>query len=854
MSILQFRGRIHLTRRSTPKVYMFPRKALAAAVLIAFGVGAAAAQTESLGYRKPPNVITDALESPATPSVVLSPARDRMLVLERQRHPSIRDLAQPMLRLAGHRINPATNGPHNPFRVTGIDITTIATRASVKVKVPTDAHVGWPMWSPDGKHFAFTNTTSHTIDLWIVDASAGLSRQIQGVKINEAYGEPIQWLCDSRTLLVQLVPASRGAEPKPPDVPNGPIIQESYGKSAPVRTYEDLLTSEYDEALWDYYATSQLALVDTQTNTVAKVGQTAIISWAESSPDGMHFLVDREVRPYSYVVPSAYFPREVEVWNRSGQLEYKLASLPLSDRVPIGGVPTGPRDYRWRANESATLVWVEALDGGDTRAPGTFRDRIMTLKAPFQNEPTEVVRLEQRFQGQQWFEKGGKALVRDFDRSKRWTRTFEIDFDQPPVDHTCPNVMQVGSNSEEKGCRLIWSRSSQDRYSDPGWPVMRELPTGYRVILQEGDNIYLIGPGASDRGDHPFLDRFDIKTLKRHNIFRCAEKVYEQPVAVLKPDGSEILTLFESPDSPQNLFIRTVDRERPVQLAHFPDPAPELRGITKQLVTYKRKDGVQLSFQLYLPAGYKPGTPLPTILWAYPLEFNDAFTAGQIAGSPYRYTVASGASELWLLTQGYAILDNTSLPVIGDPDVVNNTFVDQIVSGAQSAIDKAVEMGVTDRNRVGVGGHSYGAFMTANLLAHSHLFRAGVAMSGAYNRTLTPFGFQEEQRTFWQARDTYVNMSPFAFADKLRTPILLVHGMADDNSGTFPIQSERMYQALRGNGNNVRYVQLPYEAHGYQAVESVEHVLWEMIAWFDKYVKDGGPPTNTNAMVGGENK
>lgn len=824
----------------------------------------AADNAKIMGYQKPPKVITDVLESPATPTILMSPTNDRLLVLAGRRHPTIEDLAQPMLRLAGHRINPATNGPHHPPRITGIEIVNVSGGSSMKVNAPANAYLGSPMWAPNGKHFVFTNTTAHSVDLWMADAATGAAHQIAGAKINAAYGTPMQWLGDSRTLLVQLVPADRGAEPKAAPVPDGPIIQESYGKAGDIRTYEDLLSSPHDEALWDYYATSQLAFVNTETGAITKIGRPAVFSRVETSPDGMHILVQRDVHPYSYVVPSGDFPKEVEVWSRSGQLEHRVASLPMADHVPNEGVPTGPRSYAWRSSAPAMLVWVEALDGGNTRKPAPFRDRIVMLAAPFNSEPIEVVRLQQRFQGGgfgggfgagtrgngiDWFERGGTAYVRDYERSKRWTRTFEVNFDQPPADHTCPNAAKVGEDSEKPGCQLIWSRSSQDRYNDPGSPVMHELPNGHRVILQSGNTIYLTGLGASDQGDRPFLDRFDTASLKSERIFHCPEKVYEQPIAVLNADGSRFLTRFESPTDPPNYFVRTAGSDQKAQLTKFPDPAPTLRGITKQLVTYKRDDGVQLSFELYLPSGYKQGTPLPTIVWAYPLEFNDAFTAGQVTGSPYRFTVINGMSELWLLTQGYAILDNATMPVIGDPETMNNTYVEQIVASAKAAIDKAAELGVTDRNRVGVGGHSYGAFMTANLLAHSNLFRAGVARSGAYNRTLTPFGFQNEQRTFWQAEDIYLKMSPFAFADKLKAPILLIHGMADDNSGTFPIQSERMYQALKGNGGYVRYVQLPYEAHGYQGLESVEHVLWEMITWFDKYVKNASPAGPASAVA-----
>jgi dipeptidyl aminopeptidase/acylaminoacyl peptidase len=576
-----------------------------------------------------------------------------------------------------------------------------------------------------------------------------------------------------------------------------------------------------------------------------KIGKPAIFSRVDPSPDGQHILVVRIHRPYSYIVPESEFPRDVEIWDHSGKLEYKLASLPLAEHVPTEGVLTGPRDYQWVASEPATLVWAEALDGGDPKTKAPYRDHLLMLSAPFKDQPQELVKLEQRFatggfgggfggrSAIQWSETG-IGLVHDYDRDRRWVRTFMI------------NVNHPGQTP-----KMIWERSIRDRYRDPGTPLMRTLPNGKRVLHQQGDSIFLVGAGASQKGEFPVLDRFDLQTLKAQRIFQCDDGQYESVVALASDDGKSFITRHESPTEPPNYFVRTAGSPDKRALSRFPDPAPQLNGITKQLVTYKRADGVQLSFTLYLPANHKQGERLPTIVWAYPLEFNDAATAGQVSGSPYRFTTITGISHLFLITQGYAVLDNATMPVVGDPETMNNTYVEQVVASAKAAIDKAVELGVTDPDRVGVGGHSYGAFMTANLLAHSDLFRAGVARSGAYNRTLTPFGFQSERRTIWEAPEMYIKVSPFMHADKIKHPILLIHGMADDNSGTFPIQSERMYQAVKGNGGIVRYVQLPYEAHGYLARESTEHTLWEMVNWFDKWVKNAPPATQTNTARSG---
>lgn len=784
-------------------------------------------------YQKPPKAVLDVLDAPASSLVSVSPARDKMIVATPVRYPSIADLAEPMLRLAGSRINPKTNGPHNSMRIVKLTIKNIASGKETPLALPPGANLGMPEWSNDGKQFAVTNTTSNGVELWIGDAATGRLRRIPGVTLNTAFsggfggrgGDAVQWMPDGKTLLCRTIVAGRGAPPAAPAVPTGPNVQENYGKATPGWTLQDLLRNAHDEKLYDYYATAQLALINSATGRATPLGKPAIFGSIEPAPDGGHFLVATIHRPYSYLFAASSFPREVEVWDRSGKVVHKLASLPLADQIPIEGVATGPRNYNWRPTEPATLVWVEALDGGDTRKKAPLRDVVKMLKAPFTGQPVELVKTEHRFAGMTWGEKDGLVFVRDFDRNRRWSRTFMLNADNPAQE-----------------AKLVWNRSQQDRYSDPGNPVMERLPNGQSVIHQNGDSIFLSGQGASPKGDRPFLDRFNLKTLKSERLFRCDDNSYESFVAMLADDGSRFITRYETQTTPPNYFTRAAGSDSKQALTNFPDPTPQLRGIKKQLVRYKRKDGVDLSFTLYLPPDYKEGTPLPTVVWAYPIEFSDARVASQVSGSANRFTTFGGMSHLFFTLMGYAVLDDATMPVIGDPETMNNTYIEQIVSSAEAAIDKAAAMGVTDRNRVGVGGHSYGAFMTANLLAHSDLFKAGIARSGAYNRTLTPFGFQSERRTFWEAPEMYFKVSPFMHAQKIKEPILLTHGEADNNAGTHPIQSDRLYQAIKGNGGNVRYVTLPLESHGYAARESIEHTLWEMITWFDKYVK-GMQPT-----------
>ena len=775
-------------------------------------------------YQKPPKQIMDVLDAPANPFVSVSPAKDKMLLATTTRYPSIAEIAEPMLRLAGARINPKTNAPHRTMRITSLTLRNIADGRETRIVLPPNSRMGMPAWAPDGRHFAAMNVTGNGVELWIGDAASGRLRRIPGITINAAYGDPMQWMPDNKSILLQLIVANRGPAPAAPSVPTGPNVQENYGKASPAPTLQDLLRNSYDEQLFDYYSTSQLAFVNIASGAVTRLGRPGIIASVDIAPDGNHLLVTQNHKPYSYLLAANSFPKEVEVWDRSGKLIHKVASLPLQDQIPIEGVATGPRNISWRPTQPATLVWVEALDGGDTRKKVALRDKVVMLKAPFDGQPVELVRTEHRFQGLVWGEKNGMVIVRDFDRNRRWVRSFMMNADSP---------------SQEP--KLLWSRSMQDRYNDPGNPVMKRLANGQMAILQSGDSIFLSGQGSTPKGDRPFLDKFNLGSMKSERLFRCDDASYESFVTMLSDDGSRFITSYETQTTPPNYFVRNAGGDSRQALTSFPDPTPQLRGIKKQLVRYKRKDGVDLSFTLYLPPDYKAGTPLPTVVWAYPIEFNDAGTAGQVSGSTNRFTTFGGYSHLFFTLLGYAVLDDATMPVIGDPETMNNTYVEQIVASAQAAIDKAVEMGVADRSRVGVGGHSYGAFMTANLLAQSDLFKAGIARSGAYNRTLTPFGFQSERRTFWEAPEMYFKVSPFMYADKIKEPILLIHGEADNNSGTHPIQSDRLYQAIKGNGGNVRYVTLPLESHGYSARESIEHTLWEMITWFDKYVKQSQP-------------
>ncbi|MYA09086.1 MAG: prolyl oligopeptidase family serine peptidase [Holophagales bacterium] len=800
--------------------------AIACSLLALAFIDAAAAQSHpgsSGGYLSPPQEIVGILDAPPTPGVLVSPNRDVIVLTERRSMPPISWQARPLERLAGYRIDPRNSGPWRAPETAALTIRRVEEDAStegIRIDAPHGTTLGWPQFSPDGSHLSYAVLRDTGIELWVIDIGSGKQRALTSASLNATWGNPCQWLFDSSGVLCRFRVPGRGAPPSPPRQPGGPNIQEHDGRLSPVRTYQDLLANPYDEALFEYHFTSRIETVDLATGKRTPIGEPGLFMRVSGAPDSRHVLVERLEHPFSWLHPASRFPRSVEVWTRDDGKVATVATLPLADAVPIGGVPTGPRSHRWNPTKPATLVWSEAQDGGDPKAEVPHRDHLFALDAPFDGRPRELTRTEHRFTGIGWTA-DGTALVNEYDRETRWFRT---------------SLLDVGGDEP----RTLFDRSAEDRYGDPGFPWQRPGGgTASSVVLQDGDSIYLMGRGASPEGDLPFVDRLNLDTLATERLFRSESGTYETAVAVLAADGGSLLTRRESTTEPPNYFATNLSTGDRRALTDFSDPAPILRQVEKRLLTYEREDGVGLSATLYLPPGYQEGDRPPMLLWAYPREYTNPNAASQVTGSPHRFTTLRGASHLLLLTQGYAILDGPTMPIVGEGETANDSYVEQLVSSAKAAIDRVVELGVADPDRIAIGGHSYGAFMTANLLAHSDLFAAGIARSGAYNRSLTPFGFQNERRTFWEAQHIYAAMSPFFHAEKVNEPILLTHGEIDNNSGTFPIQSERFYQALKGHGATVRYVTMPHESHGYAARESVLHVVAEMLNWCDRYLRKG---------------
>ena len=781
-----------------------------------------------LSYQQPPKPLMDLVDAPPTPSVTLSPDRRTLLITERHLLLDIEILSQDELRLAGLRIDPKNNGPSRQRPYHKVSLKPIDGGKSREVKgLPENYRLSNLKWSPDSRKVACVLTMDDRLELWIVEVESASAMRADCPPLNAALGTPYHWLPGSDGLVVRCRLAERGNPPSGSVVPRGPVVQENLGGKRPARTHQDMLTSPVDEAIFTYYTLSRLHQVDLNKGTQS-LGRPDLITSFAPSPDGTRLLVSRLRKPFSYALPYYRFPKVTEVWDLEGRVLAEIEDLPLADKVPMvfGSVRKGRRSIGWRADADATLYTVEALDGGNAGEEAEFRDAVYLLAPPYSGDGQLLAKLSLRFRQIVWGN-GELALLEELWWKSRQVKSWRL---SPDTDGSEPI--------------LLSDRSREDRYNDPGRPLMKQDARGQsRLLIDENSEVlYLVGNGASEEGDRPFLDRWNLASGEKERLFRSKAPWYESVVDVLDTKKVKILTQRESISDPPNYFIRDLKRDRMNAVTDFPHPTPELAKVSKELIRYQRDDGVQLSGTLYLPPDYdaKRDGALPLLLWAYPREFKTAAAASQVKGSPYRFVRVGWSSPLVHLLEGFAVLSGPSMPIVGEGDrEPNDTFVEQLVASAQAAIDEVARRGVGDPERVAIGGHSYGAFMVANLLAHSDLFKAGIARSGAYNRTLTPFGFQSEERSLWQAPEIYFTMSPFMHAEKIDEPILLIHGDSDNNAGTYPLQSERLYGALKGQGGIARLVMLTHESHSYRARESVMHMLWEQSEWLNRYVKDG---------------
>lgn len=796
-------------------------------VVFLLSLGIAKAQVD-ITYQLPPKEILELADAKLAPMVQIDKKAENIVLLHRNRYSSIAELSETELRLAGLRINPVTNIDSRVAYVTNITLMKVSETQQIPVSgLPSEAKLANFSWSADETRIAFTHTSAKGVELWVLEIATATCTKLSDATLNANIGRPFSWFSDGKALLVKFLPT--GKKPlidKVSVIPAGPTVSVSDGKKAQNPTYQDLLKDKADEFNFEQLAQSTLFKVDLSGNK-SLWKETAMYTQTDFSPNGEYVLVNTIQKPFSYLVTLNRFPSKTIVFDKTGKEIKMLLESPLIEDLPKGNDATkkGMRSINWRNDEPATIYYVEALDEGDPEKQVEFRDEVFVLKEPFDGQPISLLKTVNRFSGITWGN-SQMAVARDRWIKTRNTKTYLL------------NPSKPGEQPEP-----LFDMSYEDNYKNPGSFVTAKNQFGENTLVINGEKMYLTGQGNSPEGTRPFFDEFNIKTKTTKRLWRADGKENLENIAeVINAPQGVLLTRVESQTVYPNYYIRnTIKRIAPRQITFFENPVKSISDIHKEVIKYKRADGVDLSGTLYLPAGYdmQKKEKLPLILWAYPQEFKDASTAGQVTSSPHTFTLPSYGTPVFWITRGYAVLDNAAFPIIGEGDKEpNDTFVEQLVANAKAAIDAVDQLGYIDRKRVAVGGHSYGAFMTANLLTHSDLFAAGIARSGAYNRTLTPFGFQNEERSYWEAPQVYNTMSPFMNADKMKTPLLLIHGEADNNTGTFPLQSERYFNALKGMGAPVRLVLLPKESHGYTARESVLHVLWEQDQWLEKWVKN----------------
>jgi len=781
---------------------------------------------DDVSYKTPPKDIADMLLAKPTPNINIDDKGEWMIFTESNSYPSVEELGRPELRIAGLRINPSNYGPSRQNFINNIYLKNNATGKEYKITgLPSPLAASSINWSPNEKKISFLQTTRDKIDLYVIDVATQKATKINKTALNGLMGQVYQWY-DDNTILYRTILKPATAAPPKPVTPKGPAVQENYGKASPRPTFQDMIKSPYDEELFAFYSTAQL--VKNVNGVETKIGQPAIYATINPSPDKKYLLLRTLKKPFSYLVPAQGFPSTIVIADINGRTIKQLADLPSGETAPGGydNVQLVPRSFDWRDDEAATITWCMALDSGLVKKKVDHRDAVYALSAPFTGEAKLLFKTEMRYRGTTWGN-ATLALVSEGLTGKQFIRT---------------NRFNPSTGEMEK----LIERNTTDAYSNPGQPVTDKNQYGRYVLktIDNGSKLLMNNPtGASPKGDLPFLASFDLNTKKTDILWRCPEGSFEFVAWVLDAEKLQLLTKRESEKEMPNYWIKNLKlRIADRQITFFKNPYPQLEGVSKEKIKYKRADGVDLTGDLYLPKGFtaKKDPPLPVFIWAYPAEYNSAADAAQIRGSEHKFTLLNWGSAVYYVTQGYAVLNNAEMPIVAtDKDKKpNDNFIEQLKMNAEAAINKLADMGVGDRNRVAVGGHSYGAFMTANLLAHTNLFKGGIARSGAYNRTLTPFGFQNEDRTYWQAPELYNAMSPFMNADKIKTPLLLIHGELDNNTGTYPIQSERMFNAIKGHGGTAKYVSLPYESHGYAGRENILHTLAEQFEWLEKYVKN----------------
>ncbi len=687
-------------------------------------------------------------------------------------------------------------------------------------------------------------------------------------------------------------------------IADGPEVRMTESRTIPQVIHPSLLEDPFEKAELRYYTTGQLALIDVKTKTMKKIGAPGMIRSVDASPDGQYFRVTEMTEPFSYLVPATSFGSVQELWDANGKVIAQLNKQPLregeaagdGDTPAAGGrgglvqpaTDTGKRNISWNPVGNG-LVYFESVfsaggnggggagaaapagggggrggrggRGGAAAAPAPGRGtpatrpaptsvRYMSWTAPYGPNDTKLIYegsaqlagVAYSYDGKTMFlsDSGSVIAVRTADPSKRYNLGRGV-------------TVPAGGGGRAGGGGGAFGGGA-DTSATGGRLEMKRGPNGANVVMLGSDNktVYLSGtrsPGANwnTQAPRPWVDKLDFETGKRDRVFDSPANGYDEFVSALDDDFSAYIYMHESPTVIQDAYVRDMKAGTSTQLTHAKDVAPEVSGAQhKRIQLTRQRDGIKFWVDLTLPADWKPGTRLPGIIWFYPREYT-----AQADYDRSRYTTninkfpdtpalrPASSTKLWV-TQGNAVIE-PDCPIMGSAGKMNDNYARDLAENLELTVNAMVDQGYIDRDHVGIGGHSYGAFSTVNALTLTSIFKAGIAGDGMYNRSLTPFGFQSERRNFFEAQSTYLEMSPFFRADKISGPLLMYHSLEDQNVGTAPISSIRMFHALQGLGKPAALFMYPYEDHSVATYQTDLDQWARWFAWFDMYVKNPSP-------------
>ena len=837
-------------------------------------IEAARALLANEAYVRPPDVIAKLVTAPRHLSVSLTqPSPDRKYFIKEQSNglPTVSAFGKPHLYFGGLQVDPAANRSRTLTTRGAVALSLIdaATGTSTNIDVPKGATISSTSWSPDGKQIAFVANFETASHVFVADVATRKSTQVTKTPLLATLVTSVDWTADGTGIIAVLVPEPRAAQPVKPVVATGPRVQLwTDGKPSPQRNFYSLLEEPYDGDLMEWYVTGQLAVIDVKTKAARKVGLPAMIRSVDMSPNGEYLRVVTMQKPFSYIVQYSSFGVNDEIWDRGGKVVATIEKRPLreapndddddddsGERRSLAWIPDGSgmvyivSDRPARGDSAAAPPAAGRTGGRGGSGAGNNRpDRVIKWNAPFgPGDTTTLYRHTGPLSGVA-FTDDGKMLF-GAGTAGGQGEIFALRLDNPTHKYTIvrqrgytPSLGGRGGRGGGRG----GAGDSLSFYNNPGALLTRRGAAGGQVVMLSSDSaVFLSGTqyfrDFLQNAPRAFVDKVDLRTGNKTRLFQSATDAVETVAAPLDDDFSKAIVVRESKAEVANSYLRDMKAGTMTRLTNNTDVTPEFTQAIRKRVVVTRPDGITFVVRVTLPADYREGTRLPAMFWLYPYEYTSQAEYDRTLRTENVNRFPTGGTRTieYLATQGYAVA-NFDPPIMGESGRMNDNYVSDLRMNLYAVIDELDRQGWIDRNRLGIGGHSYGAFTTANALVHTPFFKAGIAGDGMYNRTLTPNGFQSERRDLWDGQSTYLEVSPMLYVDQMQGALLMYHGMEDQNVGTTLISSIRMMQALRGQGKVSALYMYPYEDHGPATEETLLDLWGRWTAWLDIYVKNAG--------------